>query len=240
MWVVEGELNMDRFLCRILLLISAGLRPINLVLNYEHQDFSTVLTFTVLVFVCWGWLWQRQCRRYGIAVSTELCFLRERSLTAANTTLKASARPRVWLSLPVLEGGGCRVMPLGFPPKPQNGIKPHRATDGLLSPRPRYCFLRSVSTGLHLLERQLLVPVPLSSSAPPLERGHCLCPGPLNSPGRTVRLEECGSQRLGGNLCCLCHGSEERARTELLTRPLWLGGSFPSSWRLLELCALWL
>lgn len=115
---------MDRFLCRILLLISAGLRPINLVLNYEHQDFSTVLTFTVLVFVCWGWLWQRQCRRYGIAVSTELCFLRERSLTAANTTLKASARPRVWLSLPVLEGGGCRVMPLGFPAKPQNGIKP--------------------------------------------------------------------------------------------------------------------
>lgn len=35
---------MDGF-CAGYFLMSAGLGPVNLVLNYENQDFSTVLTF---------------------------------------------------------------------------------------------------------------------------------------------------------------------------------------------------
>lgn len=60
---------MDRF-CAGYFLMSAGLGPVNLVLNYENQDFSTVLTF-ILFYM-------------AIAVNMELLFHCKRNLLHLN------------------------------------------------------------------------------------------------------------------------------------------------------------
>lgn len=131
-------------------------------------------------------------------------------------------------------------MPLGFPPKAQNGIKPHRATDGLLSPRPRYCFLRRVSTGLHLLERQLLVPVPLSSSAPSAGTWALSLPRPPELPREDggfggVRVPRARRQLVLPLSWQRGEGEDGAAHT-----PARAGRQLSQQLALLELCALWL